>query len=288
MQLDEIKKLVIIAMFSDDELMEHLVLKGGNALDIIHQISSRASLDIDFSMETDFPGGKKLLHARAERALRDTFRAVGYEAFDIKIEDRPPTVTNDMADFWGGYMIEFKLIGKAEYEQMSSDIAGLRRRAIHLGQGSRFLIDISKFEYTYGKEAKDLDGYRIFVYSAEMIVCEKLRAICQQMPEYGAVVKRQRPGTPRARDFLDIYILTTERNIDIASAKNAVLLTETFRAKRVELSLLGAVENYREFHRTDFPAVQATVKPGILLKSFDFYFDHVLGLIERLKSLWNK
>jgi predicted nucleotidyltransferase component of viral defense system len=52
--IDRIKELVVIAMFSDDELMDRLVLKGGNALDIIHQVSVRASIDVDFSMSDDF------------------------------------------------------------------------------------------------------------------------------------------------------------------------------------------------------------------------------------------
>lgn len=52
--LRKVKRLVIIAMFSDDDLMDMLVLKGGNALDIIHQIEHRASVDLDFSIERDF------------------------------------------------------------------------------------------------------------------------------------------------------------------------------------------------------------------------------------------
>jgi len=53
-ELEQIKKLAVIAMFSDDELMEQLVLKGGNALDLVHRLSTRGSLDVDFSMQSDF------------------------------------------------------------------------------------------------------------------------------------------------------------------------------------------------------------------------------------------
>ena len=45
--LDRIKRLAIVAMFSDDGLMEKLVLKGGNLLDLVYGISTRASLDVD-------------------------------------------------------------------------------------------------------------------------------------------------------------------------------------------------------------------------------------------------
>ena len=52
--LNEVKKRVIIAMFSDDDLMEHLVLKGGNLLDMVYGISTRPSKDVDFSIPGKF------------------------------------------------------------------------------------------------------------------------------------------------------------------------------------------------------------------------------------------
>ena len=58
--LNRIKQLAIVAMFSDDELMEKLVLKGGNLLDVVYQISARSSVDVDFSMEGEFPSDVEL------------------------------------------------------------------------------------------------------------------------------------------------------------------------------------------------------------------------------------
>lgn len=196
-RLESIKRLVVIAMFSDDRLMERLVLKGGNALDIIHKISLRASVDIDFSMADDIPEGERQeFRDTIERVLKETFKPEKYEVFDVKMVERPNALTPDMADFWGGYQVEFKLIEEEKYRQFSSKLSDLQRNALQLGQGAKFLIDISKFEYTAGKEAQDLEGYRIFVYSPQMIVAEKLRAICQQMKEYAPVIKRTREATP--------------------------------------------------------------------------------------------
>lgn len=50
-KIEQIKKLALIALFSDDDLMNTLVLKGGNALDLIYRVDNRASLDLDFSIE---------------------------------------------------------------------------------------------------------------------------------------------------------------------------------------------------------------------------------------------
>jgi predicted nucleotidyltransferase component of viral defense system len=83
---DRIKQLAIIAMFSDDDLMEKLVLKGGNALDIIYKIASRASLDIDFSIQHDFSEDElEDLESRIKTALENTFGEEGYSVFDVKL-----------------------------------------------------------------------------------------------------------------------------------------------------------------------------------------------------------
>ncbi len=55
--IKQIRKLVIISLFADDELMNTFVLKGGNAIDIIYGLSDRASIDIDVSMAKDFEPG---------------------------------------------------------------------------------------------------------------------------------------------------------------------------------------------------------------------------------------
>ncbi len=51
---DRIKRLIIAALVSDDELVGTLVLKGGNALSLARKLESRASFDLDFSMEGEF------------------------------------------------------------------------------------------------------------------------------------------------------------------------------------------------------------------------------------------
>lgn len=277
-QLELIKKLAVTAMFSDDELLDELVLKGGNAMALIHKLTSRESVDLDFSMKHDFPGGIESVHKRIEQALQRTFRPAGYESFDFKMVEKPAHITQDMADFWGGYGAEFKLVTTAQYASMKDDVEQMRRAALSIGQGKKFLIDISRFEYVADKEESTLDGYRIYVYSPTMIACEKLRAICQQMEVYGPVVKRARPGSERARDFLDIHTLVERLELDLLTPKALDMTREMFRLKRVELAWLGNIDAYREFHRQGFPAVQATVSPAFDLQSFDFYCDYVSAL----------
>lgn len=139
-----------------------------------------------------------------------------------------------------------------------------------------FKVDLSKYEYIAGKEEYELDHHSIYVYTPEMIVVEKLRAICQQMLDYA----EPHLVSPRARDFFDIREAITNRNIDLATPENRHLLDLVFSAKQVPLALLKKVSDTREFHRPDWPSVDAGQT-----ESFDFYFDFVLSQIEQLEAL---
>lgn len=287
--LERIKRLAIVAMFSDDDLMERLVLKGGNALDFVWHLGTRASLDIDLSMEDDFDLSElEKVRQRLDDGLQATFQPEGYRVFDVKLVPKPETLSEELARFWGGYSLTFKLVESGRHVELAGDLEQLRRNAVLIGAKGRFEIDISRFEYCRDKKAVDFDGYRIYVYTPEMLVCEKLRAICQQMPEYGPVVKRTRPGAARARDFLDIYTAIEQLKLDMLAPGNLSLLCCIFQAKRVPLELLSKVVLHPVSHRLDFEAVRATVKPGIALGDFDFYFGYVVTLCERLsKALGN-
>lgn len=284
-ELERIKRLVVVAMFSDDLLLERLVLKGGNAIDLVYKLSARSSMDIDLSMGEDFPGGSDALAARISRALSVTFRDEQISVFDVRIADRPENMSPELADFWGGYKIEFKLIEEQRYKALADDLEALRREAIRIGSAGKFMIDISRHEFVDGKQAVPFDGYRIFVYSPEMIIAEKLRAICQQLSEYGPVIHRNRAGSPRARDFVDIWRLCQYGKAEPVSPENRALLEAVFAAKRVPLTFLRQVHTQREFHRTEYRAVLDTAHPGeTLAENFDEYFDFVLDLIGRLET----
>jgi predicted nucleotidyltransferase component of viral defense system len=286
-RLERIKELAVIGMFSDDTLMETLVLKGGNALDLIYKLSARASVDVDFSMQADFPGGLEAFRDKVQASLSQTYAEAGFRAFDFKVEDRPPMISESLKSFWGGYVIEFKLIEEEEFEKYSDDLEALRRNAIDLGEGTKFLIDVSRFEHIPDRVERDLHGYAVFVYSAEMILAEKLRALCQQMKEYGPIVKRDRPGTSRARDFIDIYLIATEGGVDMTLDKNRRLLENVFDAKRVPLGSLDRLPQYKAFHEASFDSVKDTLKSGHKLHKFDFYFDFVIDLVGKLKTSRN-
>ena len=85
----QFKRWAIIALFSDDELAEKFVLKGGTALQLL-KLSSRASMDIDVSMIDDFPKEElPFIKERLENNFTDVFGEHGYTIFDFKFYEKP-------------------------------------------------------------------------------------------------------------------------------------------------------------------------------------------------------
>ena len=289
--VEKLKRLVIIALFSNDDLMQTLVLKGGNLLDVVHGISTRPSKDVDLSMCGQFDDLEKARQA-IEQALKGTLDEHGYLVFDVKLREAPPPewLTDDLKDFWGGYKADFKLIPKEQQKALGDNLDDMRRRAVIVRDGgsTKFPIEISRNEYCEEKEAVLLDGYTIYAYTPAMLICEKLRAICQQMPEYRAIVK----GTPRSRgrDFLDIHNVAERFPLDFAEPRFRDTLRKVFAAKRVDVNLLRLVESpeVKEFHRADFETIRDTVRPGEEVQSYDFYHSYVVQKIHLLEPLWDE
>ena len=281
-----IRKLTVIALFSDDDLMDTFVLKGGNALNIVYGINNRASKDIDVSMAEDFDQGNlSLVQQKISNALISTFEEHNIHVFDIVLKPQPLKMNIMDGDFWGGYKLQFKLI---EREKANGNMSSLRKQAISLDKQhtKTFTVDISKYEFCETKEERELDGYTIYVYTPLMMIFEKLRAICQQMEDYAKYVESHYPR-PRARDFYDIHSIVTQCKVKVSSPTSKYLLSNIFKAKRVPLFFLEKVCEEREFHRDNFNTVLNTVTPDSF-HSYDFYFDFVLDLIKLLEPVWKE
>lgn len=280
MDFEQIRRLIITALFSDEKLAQQLYLKGGNALSLIYGVGHRASLDVDFSLDGDFedPGDAR---DRMVRALTDRFDSAGLVLFDVRFETKPPQTENDVRPWWGGYELRFKVIGRAEFDRLRGNRERQRIQAVVTGFGQHrtFKVDFSKHEYTRGGVQIELDYYVISVYTLAMVAVEKLRAICQQDPAYALRGRRR----PRARDFYDIHQILKREHFDLVGPESLTLVREIFAAKRVPLSLLRKVGDSREFHRPDWPAVRESVAGKI--GEFDAYFDFVLRAIEGLHVL---
>lgn len=267
---------MIRALAADDELGELLVLKGGNALRLVHRIGIRTSQDLDYSIESDLNPQK--VRKLIEVALTSEFQRKGYVPFDVKIEKKPHIPTEfDERPKWGGWRVGFKLVSKGILEQHGNDFAKARNYALTLYSGTKsFRIDISRHEYVKPAAQIDFEGFPLRVYSLAMIVYEKLRAICQQMEDYEYVAN----PTPRPRDFVDICsILDTGQNEVVAQRD---LLAQVFKAKDVPVSFLEAIGTVYSFHESGWQKVADELGYDTGFRS---YFDRVVAFVEQLKAL---
>jgi hypothetical protein len=280
MDYSDIRSLVIVSLFAEDQLLDILVLKGGNAINLIYGYGSRSSLDIDCSIDGDFANPDEV-GAILHRALQTRFRERGMDVFDFTFRQKPSSPRAEINDRWGGYAAEFKIIDQVQLDR-TGNIEQMRRTALEIGpQHQRtFRVDFSKYEFCDQKRQGELNDYAIFVYTPEMLSIEKLRAICQQMEEYPL----QRHRTPRARDFYDIHVVLKEGEIDWGTPHCIDLARNIFAAKEVPPQLIQLIPRYRDFHQQDWPSVENSVSGR--LEDFDFYVDFLVEESIKLQPLW--
>jgi len=268
-------------------LARRLVLKGGSALDLAYGLSYRASIDLDLSIAGDFTEAELSgMPSLMQRVLEAAFRPRGVRVFDLEFSPRPERVSADLAGFWGGYSLCFKLIDANHCE--SIPVTDWAREAMVVGPAQRrtLEVDISRFECCDDADEVVIAGRAVRAYSPRLMVCEKLRAICQQMPEYRATVKRPH-GSARARDFFDIRELVVQFTIVVTTPRFRNVLARVFAAKRVPIALLWRIEEAREMHRADFASVQATIQAGVIVASYDEYVDFVVARVAELQATWD-
>ncbi|MBK6993810.1 MAG: nucleotidyl transferase AbiEii/AbiGii toxin family protein [Lewinellaceae bacterium] len=279
--LDKVKRLVVTALVTDDKLMEILVLKGGNALHLAYELAFRASLDLDFSMAKDFQDIQDIKR-RMEKSVAETFKKEGLHTLDFSFQSKPKVAQDETKDFWGGYAVKFKFIEAKKFNELGGEeIQKARMNAIPVGKSTNIEIDISKFEYVDDKIDIDVDGYNVYVYAPRLLVLEKVRAICQQIPEYSQIIPSFSPR-PRARDFYDIYTLLKKFEIDLFSEESKEILMKVFDAKRVPYDLLKKMRANKEIHKQDFASLVDTISAEEKgkLKDFEFYFNYVIDIFE--------
>ena len=281
MDLDAIKKLTLRALMSDEMLMHSLVLKGGNALHLVYEITNRGSIDIDFSVVREFTEEEfKKMPIWMDYILNNTFRPKGLRVFDVKFIEKPKSGS---IPEWKGYFLEFKVIETSKAEELGEDLEKMRRRAIKLNdQSPKYLVDISAYEYVEAATTTELDGVILRVYTLEMILFEKIRALCQTMPEYKEIVTSAKQKH-RARDIYDIYLIFNSRKLNLELG----LLTDIFKAKQVPLAFINNLESLREYNRENWETVKATISEADRdsLKEYDYYFDKVLEIVKPFTNL---
>jgi hypothetical protein len=178
MTIEEVLDRSILAIFKDRVLSRQLVLKGGSAIRILEHDRSRLSIDADFSVR-----GSISLHeacfARMAKALSRDFGHLDYNVIDFRASQRPRRLKPDMPEWWRGWLCKFKLVARTYANQTLE----LQRRRALIPQGassSVIEIELSEHEYCGTERKRRIRGVIVHGYTRELLVLEKIRAICQQ------------------------------------------------------------------------------------------------------------
>jgi predicted nucleotidyltransferase component of viral defense system len=273
--IQDVIRECVVALFSNQALQRTLVLKGGTALHLVANIDLRLSLDIDFSVPEKIDDPAEYFRCIGS-VLSEHFARLGYEVFDEHYAQKPKERAETHPEFWAGWSFEFKLIDiRRNYKDEDE-----KRRLAFVPEGSassRIQLEISEYEYCGSTEKVKIGGSLVTSYSTTLLILEKLRALCQQHPNYPHGRRKN-----RARDYFDIYQLIKRNRSPQLYEDLQRHLPAVFAAKEVSLDLLTAIfePDFAGFQRSHFVSVEATVKEKT--ESFEFYLEQLRLLLADL------
>jgi len=281
---DQIRLIILKAIFSNEELEEILTLKGGNALKL-YGVTERQSQDLDFSIKETVRLSKNRHEGLFYSVLESEFEKNHYKLINFRFTEVPSKRQDNIPDFWGGYKIEFSIIHTNKFDQLSkSQLKNINAFAESIeGDKKRIQIDLSFDEYTDTRQAKEVDGVSIYLYTPLMIVYEKIRASCQQLPDYHLSRDKK-----RSRDLYDIYILLSNIKYitlydEILNPDNFYILEKMFSLKNVDIDLIPKIPTIKEELEHDY---HTRVLPQIPVDqsspSFQFLFEYTTELFSEL------
>lgn len=271
MNIEEAITETILALYQSSDLANRLFLKGGSALRLFDHQTSRLSIDADFSIESKLDDPESFFDTIKSR-VESRFEHHQLDVMDFKSKKKPKTSPRNRPDWWGGWACEFKLVD--QIHRGKTKRTRQRNALIPDGANSpKITIDISEHEYCGARRTETIKGIKIMGYSRELLVLEKLRAICQQHPDYEFRLSKN-----RSRDFYDIFELTTDMDEDFLK-KCTHHLAKVFAAKAVPLRILKALwnEEFIDEQRRGFEQVKDTVRGKVY--DFDVYVEHIKFLI---------
>ena len=282
MDIDDVIQNCIVGIYSDDLFNESLFLKGGQALRIKYGLKSRFSSDIDFSVQEKI-SDKELFFGVLEKTLYKQFFSRGFYLFDFKWVRKPKVRGSNLPDFWSGWAVEFKLI---DSDKRGKTIQFQRRNALipSGSESSKIKLDISEYEYCGSIESLRVESVFVKTYSRPLIILEKLRAICQQHPDY----QFRSTVSNRARDFYDIeqlYMKTLQdRSEDVLINDCKRHLHDVFEAKAVSLDLIEKIfeESFLNIQKMGWISVESSVSGR--LSHFEYYVDTLKALVEKIHA----
>src|SRR5512139_2563698 len=126
MKIDEVITQTILAIYKNEELANRLFLKGGSAMRLFDKLTSRLSIDADFSLENTIDHEKQFFNA-IKAKVKESFKKLKFDIIDFNWGRRPKNLSKDRPDWWGGWFCEFKLVA---FSHRKKPLTAKRRNAL--------------------------------------------------------------------------------------------------------------------------------------------------------------
>lgn len=279
MKIEEVIEECLVAIFNEDIFRETLYLKGGQAMRFAEENASRFSSDVDFSIESSLDDPNYFFKILNE-TIYAHFDSIDLHVFDFKFKRKPEVSKEGYPDFWTGWEVHFKIIEKVK---KILPLDKMRREAIRPegANSTQIELEISQYEYCKSIQKVKVRGSEIKSYSRSLLILEKLRALCQQHPDY-----KYRGTRFRARDFYDIsgliykYTKSGERKELISECKKH--LDGVFMAKEVPISILHKITEpeFVEIQKRNWEQVVRTISGE--KESYEYYVGTVKDFIKQI------
>lgn len=283
---NEIRNIALKGIFSSEYLMDIVTLKGGNAMQIL-SLTNRESQDLDFSIQEGKRLSKEVEGKEFETCITEAFLKHGIKVISFKFEDKPLKRRTTTPPYWGGYKIEFSIMTASKFSELTPvQLKNINAYAEPIdGNKKKVKIDLSFDEYTDSRIKTKVEDFCIYIYSPLMIVYEKIRASCQQLPEYQLSSEKT-----RSRDLFDIYTMLASKDgmrlrEEVLNSENFHIIYKMFKLKNVDISLMLNLETIKRKLRMDYDVnVRSQVPENEAFPKFDFIFQYIQELYSELYS----
>lgn len=278
--IEDIIEATIYGLYHDSVFTNDILIKGGQAIRIKENIRQRLSIDIDASVKGAVPD-PDIFFMRFKKSLDKQFNKFNLVVIDFERTKRPKKPHPDSPWFWTGWRVTFKLKEK-----------GTKMAIVPDGSATpKIIVDLSEYEYCDDFEVMELkikgtsEKISTYWYSTAMLVIEKIRAICQQHPDYPL---RQTTTTSRARDFYDIANLIEKKiknqEMPAFRKKCAELIDPIFDAKEVDKEIIKKIfePNFIAEMSKGWPMVLKTI-PTADREEFEVYVDILQDFLNSIR-----
>lgn len=289
-----LRDLILEAFYAHPKTKELVVLKGGQALNL-YGFSSRESYDIDFTIKQAKEKVFEELNPLVKENLAETFLKRNYYFFDYRFDLKPKKRHHALPPYWGGYAITFKVIPLEEKKNIENQyptdkekqLERMRASAAPFGKNNstKVELDFSYHEYVGELEQIELvssiteSGYKVSLYRPIILVYEKMRALCQNIPGDHLPVNKN----ARVRDLYDIYsIVYSESKYALEEEdilENIHELKKSFEAKEVSLELLLQLSQSKESLEKDFYDTLLQTVPEAKKVGFQYIYEYTENLM---------